>query len=95
MDFLKELIIGVKEYLDSGRKYPYPDSLVNSMNLLCIEIDNFPKTMTVFLKLLEKPVKDWCPNHLIPQEFNGDFCLMDKGSLSKEANDYMAGLDIH
>ena len=78
MDFFKELLIGVKDYLNSSRKYPYPDSLMNSMNMLSLEMpSDFPKTMTGFLKLLEKPVKDWCPNHLIPPELDGNFCFMD------------------
>jgi hypothetical protein len=77
MDFLKELIIGVKKYLDSGRKYPYPDSLMNSMNMLCLEMPSgFPKTMTGFLKLLGKSVKNWCPKHLIPVDYDENQSLI-------------------
>ncbi len=87
------LLIGVKEYLSSKQKYPYPDLLHQGMNALCLEIKksiSFPKTMQGFLSLLEQPVKDWYPNSWIPPEFDGDFGLLDMGSLSEEANDYLA-----
>ncbi len=45
--------------------------------------------MQGFLSLLEQPVKDWYPNSWIPPEFDGDFGLLDMGSLSEEANDYL------
>lgn len=85
------LLIGVKEYLDSQQKYPYPDLLHHGMNTLSLEIKksvSFPKTMQGFLKLLEEPVKDYCPPKWIPSEFDADFGLLDMGSLSEEANDY-------
>ncbi|MEG4250285.1 restriction endonuclease-related protein [Microcoleus sp. Pol10D4] len=87
------LVIGSKEYLDRDKKYPYPDLLRHAMNALALEMEKsrpFPKTMNGFWKLLEEPVKDWCPSHFIPEEFDGDFGLMDEGSLSEEANDYLA-----
>ena len=87
------LLIGVKEYLDFSQKYPYPDLLHHSMNSLSLEIKtsvSFPKTMQGFLKLLEKPVQDYLPIQWIPSEFDGDFGLLDRGSLSEEANDYLA-----
>ncbi|MEM8720388.1 MAG: hypothetical protein AAGE84_13970 [Cyanobacteria bacterium P01_G01_bin.39] len=86
------LLVGVKEYLDSKQKYPYPDLLHHGMNTLSLEIKksvSFPKTMQGFLKLLEEPVKDYCPPKWIPSEFDGDFGLLDMGSLSEEANDYI------
>jgi hypothetical protein len=55
------LVIGVKEYLERGKKYPYPDLLRHSMNALSLEAKKslpFPKTMFGFLQLLENPVKD-------------------------------------
>ena len=85
------LLIGVKEYLDSKQKYPYPDLLHHGMNTLSLEIKksvSFPKTMRGFLKLLEKPVTDYLPNNWIPSEFDRDFGLLDMGSLSEEANEY-------
>ena len=87
------LLIGVKEYLDSKQKYPYPDLLHYGMNTLSLEIKknvSFPKTMRGFLKLLEKPVQDYCPSKSIPSEFDADSSLLDMGSLSEEANDYLA-----
>ena len=42
-----------------------------------------------FLKLLEEPVQDYCPPKWIPLEFDADFGLLDMGSLSEEANDYL------
>lgn len=87
------LVIGSKEYLDRDKKYPYPDLLRHAMNALALETKKsipFSKTMNGFWKLLEKPVKDWCPSHFIPEEFDRDFGLMDEGSLSEEANDYLA-----
>lgn len=86
------LLIGVKEYLASKQKYPYPDLLHQGMNALSLEIKksvSFPKTMQGFLGLLEQPVKDYCPSNWIPPEFDGDFGLLDMGSLSEEANDYL------
>jgi hypothetical protein len=44
--------------------------------------------MNGFLRLLEEPVKNWCPSSFIPQEFDRDFGLLDEDSLSEEANDY-------
>ncbi|MEG5033542.1 restriction endonuclease-related protein [Microcoleus sp. AT3-D2] len=87
------LVIGSKEYLERDKKYPYPDLLRHAMNCLAFEIKqsiSFPKTMNGFLKLLEKPVKKWCPSSSIPKEFDRDLGLMDEGSLSEEANDYLA-----
>ena len=86
------LLIGIKEYLDFQQKYPYPDLLHYGMNILSIEIKKsvpFPKTMRGFLNLLEEPVVDYLPSNWIPSEFNGDFGLLDMGSLSEEANDYI------
>ena len=86
------LLVGVKEYLDSKQKYPYPDLLHHGMNTLSLEIKKsvaFPKTMQGFLKLLEEPVIDYLPSNWIPSEFDPDFSLLDMGSLSKEANDYL------
>jgi hypothetical protein len=86
------LVIGVKEYLDRGKKYPYPDLLCHSMNALSLEAKKslpFPKTMYGFLQLLENPVKDWCPSNFIPPEFDRDFGLMDEGSLSEAVNEYL------
>ncbi|MEG4325441.1 restriction endonuclease-related protein [Microcoleus sp. herbarium5] len=87
------LVIGSKEYLERDQKYPYPDLLRHAMNSLALEIKPsipFPKTMNGFLKLLEQPVKDWCPSSFLPKEFDRDFGLMDEGSLSEAANDYLA-----
>ena len=87
------LLIGIKEYLDSQQKYPYPDLLHHGMNTLSLEIKksvSFPKTMQGFLNLLEEPVADYLPNNWIPSEFDSDFSLLDMGSLSEEANDYFA-----
>ncbi|MDJ0579331.1 hypothetical protein [Crocosphaera sp.] len=86
------LLIGVKEYLHSKKKYPYPDLLHQGMNNLSLEITktvSFPKTMRGFLKLLEEPVKDYLPTNWIPSEFDRDFGLLDMGSFSEEANDYL------
>jgi hypothetical protein len=86
------LLIGVKEYLASKQKYPYPDLLHQGMNALSLEIKksfSFPKTMQGFLDLLEQPVEDYCPSNWIPSEFDSDFGLLDMGSLSEEANDYL------
>jgi hypothetical protein len=55
------LVMGVQEYLERGKKYPYPDLLRHSMNALSLEAKKslpFPKTMFGFLQLLENPVKD-------------------------------------
>lgn len=92
-EFFDYLVIGLKEYLDRDKKYPYPDFLCHGMNALSLEMKksiSFPKTMNGFLRLLEEPVKDWCPSRFIPKEFDSDFGLMDEGSLSEEANDYLA-----
>ncbi|GAB4541084.1 MAG: hypothetical protein Tsb0014_32790 [Pleurocapsa sp.] len=85
------LLIGVKEYLESKQKYPYPDLLHQGMNALSLEIKksvSFPKTMQGFLNLLEEPVIDYLPSNWIPSEFDPDLGLLDMGSLSEEANDY-------
>ncbi len=85
------LLIGLKEYLGRENKYPYPDLLHHGMNSLALEMKKsipFPKTMNGFLRLLEEPVKNWCPSSFIPQEFDRDFGLLDEDSLSEEANDY-------
>ena len=87
------LLIGVKEYLESKQKYPYPDLLHHGMNTLSLAIKksvSFPKTMQGFLNLLEEPVVDYLPSNWIPSEFDPDFGLLDMGSLSEEANDYFA-----
>ena len=92
-DKFNYLLIGVKEYIDSKQKYPYPDLLYYGMNTLSLEIKksvSFPKTMRGFLKLLEEPVQDYCPHKWIPSEFDADSSLLDMGSLSEEANDYLA-----
>lgn len=87
------LVIGIKEYLTQDKKYPYPDLLRHGMNALSLEMKKslpFPKTMKGFLQLLETPVKDWCPSRYISKEFDSDFGLLDEGSFSEEANDYLA-----
>ncbi|HAX76900.1 MAG TPA: hypothetical protein DCY88_13925 [Cyanobacteria bacterium UBA11372] len=87
------LIIGSKEYLDRDKKYPYPDLLRHAMNALALEMKQtipFPKTINGFLRLLEEAVKNWCPSNFIPENFDRDFGVMDEGSLSEEANDYLA-----
>ncbi len=87
------LLIGLKEYLGRENKYPYPDLLHHGMNSLSLEMQKsilFPKTMNGFLRLLEEPVKNWCPSSFIPQEFDRDFGLLDEDSLSEEANDYLS-----
>ncbi len=68
------------------------------MNLLCLEMDNFPKTMTGFMELLQKPIKDWCPKHLIPTDYDkneslikvqeGNFSLL-KIELTESAKNYL------
>jgi hypothetical protein len=86
------LVFGVNEYLERGKKYPYPDLLRHAMNALSLEMKKnvpFPKTIHGFLLLLEKPVKDWCPSNFIPTEFDRDFGLLDEGSLSEAANEYL------
>lgn len=86
------LVIGLKNFLYQERKYPYPDLLRHAMNALSLGMKKsipFPKTINGFLRLLEEPVKDWCPSHFIPKEFDCDFGLIDEGSLSEEANDYL------
>lgn len=86
------LVIGLKDFLYQKRKYPYPYLLRHPMNTLSLEMKksiSFPKTMDGFLQLLEEPVKDWCPSHFIPKKFDRDFSLIDEGSLSEEANDYL------
>ncbi|PSB56973.1 hypothetical protein C7B77_10030 [Chamaesiphon polymorphus CCALA 037] len=86
------LVLGVKEYLNRDIKYPYPDLLRHAMNAVSLEMKksvSFPKTIHGFLLLLEKPVKDWCPVSFIPTEFDRDFGLLDEGSLSEAANEYL------
>ena len=86
------LVISLKDFLSQEKKYPYPDLLRHAMNSLALEMKKsipFPKTMNGFLQLLEKPVKDWCPSNFISKEFDRDFGLIDEGSLSEEANDYL------
>jgi REase associating with pPIWI_RE len=86
------LVFGVKEHLERDKKYPYPDLLCHAMNALSLEMKksvSFPKTIQGFLQLLEKPVKDWCPSSFIPVDFDRDFGLMDEGSLSEAANEYL------
>lgn len=88
------LLIGLKEYIDREKKYPYPDLLRHGMNALSLEMKNisFPKTMNGFLRFVSEPVNDWCPKSFIPQEFDDDFGLIDERSLSEEANDYLSEL---
>lgn len=86
------LVIGLKDFLYQERKYPYPDLLRHAMNALALEMINsipFPKTMNGFLRLLEKPVEEWCPSNFISKKFDRDFGLIDEGSLSEEANEYL------
>ena len=86
------LVLGLREFIEQKNKYPYPDLLRYGMNTLSLEMNkgiNFPKTIGGFLQLVEEPIKDWCPNDFIPKEFDSDFGLMDEGSLSEEANDYL------
>ncbi|AFY92335.1 hypothetical protein [Chamaesiphon minutus] len=86
------LVFGVKEYLERDKKYPYPDLLRHAMNALSLEMKKsvpFPKTIHGFLLLLENPIKDWCPSNFIPTEFDRDFGLLDEGSLSEAANEYL------
>lgn len=93
IEYFNSLLIGVKEYLEQGKKYPYPDLLMVSMNDLSLEFlktsRDFPKTMQGFLKLLEKPVKEWCPEDWIPSEYDSEFALLSQGVLSEEATRYM------
>ena len=45
------LLMGIKEYLDSKQKYPYPDLLHHGMNALSLEIKKVfpsPKQCRVF-----------------------------------------------
>ncbi len=89
------LLIGLKEYLDREKRYPYPDLLRHGMNALSLEMKKsipFPKTMNGFLPFVSEPVNNWCPKNFIPQEFDGDFGLIDEGSLSEEANYYLGEL---
>lgn len=60
-EFFDYLVIGLKEYLDRDRKYPYPDLLRHGMNALSLEMKksiSFPKTMTGFLQFVSEPVSD-------------------------------------
>ena len=94
-EFFDYLLIGLQEYLDLDKKYPYPDLLRHGMNALSLHIKKsipFPKTMNGFLQFVSEPVNDWCPENWIPEEFDGDFGLMDEGSLGEEANDYLGAL---
>ena len=89
------LLIGLKEYIDREKKYPYPDLLRHGMNALSLEIKksiSFPKTMNGFLRFVSEPVNDWCPKSFVPDKFDGDFGLIDETSLSEEANDYLSEL---
>ena len=82
------LLIGVKEYLDSQEKYPYPDLLHHGINTLSLEIKksvSFPKSMRSFLNLLEEPVADYLPSNWIPSEFDSDFGLLNMGILREKA----------
>lgn len=85
------LLIGLKEYLNRDKKYPYPDLLRHGMNALSLQMKKsipFPKTINGFLQFVSEPVNDWCPEDWIPKQFDGDFGLIDEESLSEEANDY-------
>ena len=84
------LVIGLAEYFNQNRKYPYPDLFRHAMNSLSLEMQNtFPKTITGLLMLLEEPMKDWYFSKSISEEFDADFGLIDEGSLSEEANNYL------
>jgi hypothetical protein len=74
------LVIGLKDFFYQEKKYPYPNSLRHAMNALSLGIKKsilFPKTMNGFLRLLEEPVKNWCPSDFISKEFDCDFGLID------------------
>lgn len=86
------LLIGLKEYISKNQHYPYPDLLIHGMNALALDMKksiSFPKTMQGFLNFMKNPVTQWCPHNWIPSNFDGDFGLLDEGSLSEEANDYL------
>nr|MDZ8008236.1 hypothetical protein [Nostoc sp. DedSLP05]MDZ8100080.1 hypothetical protein [Nostoc sp. DedSLP01] len=85
------LILGLAEFVRRNGKYPYPQLLCHALNKLALEVTavNYPRTLTGLLALLEKPVKSWYPQHLLPKEFDSDFGLLYEGGLSEEASRYL------
>lgn len=81
------LLIGLVDFLQSDKQYPYPELLQWSCHQLSLAMPTYPRTQTGLFKLLEKPLGTWYP-HQLPNTFNATFGLLYDGELSEEASDY-------
>ncbi|MEH1963555.1 MAG: hypothetical protein V7L05_27660 [Nostoc sp.] len=90
-DEFNSLVLGLAEFVRRDGRYPYPELLRHALNKLALEVTavTYPRTLTGLLGLLEKPVKTWYPQRLLPKEFDSDFGLLYEGGLSEEASRYL------
>lgn len=83
------LVVGVAAMLQQEQQHPYPDLFQHACNKLALAmpIGSYPRTLTGFLALLERPVKLWYPLD-IPKAFDPDAELMYEGRFSEETSQY-------
>ena len=103
LEIFDMLVLGVAEFLLNDLKYPYPASLQQAWNQLSLitiapmtpkqgQKLSFPRTLSGFLTLMERPVEEWFPWTLGEENkklFDSDASLLYDRRLSEEASRYL------
>jgi hypothetical protein len=90
------LVVGLALYFEKGQKYPFPDVLQYSTNVLALaKRSDMPKTFSGLLRLLqEQPLYKWYPFEL-PKGIDPQTRLLEVNGLSFEAIEYLDQFTEH
>ncbi len=90
-----ELILGLAFLTQEHARWTtsYPPGLIRAQNHLALLMGaDFPKTFTAFLKVCQKPLKDWYPGASSLTNFTPEYSLLAGEQLSEQASDYLYSL---
>ncbi|GCE49827.1 hypothetical protein EI42_05310 [Thermosporothrix hazakensis] len=93
-DVFPYLVLGLAKYMESERKYPYPDELRYALNhLSLVMLSGFPTTITDMFSLFESPLEEWWPGTL-PPAIDPRFELLYEGELDEQVVEFLLEYDL-
>lgn len=95
-DYLfEQMLVGISEFFEKQRQYPYPNILRHSMNILAYQLNTkYPKTVSGLIRLLEtKTVGEWCSPEHLPNDFDSSAYLVENNRLSDIALEYLESFE--